>query len=260
MTERGTHAPEFAPNLEAAWEMLQTQGWVLISDKNRDLGLDPSFRPYVLKHYFNKRGLLQPETYDVKPYDRLRARDVVKFNWRNLDEPLTEDDSTTIAPKDYSSQARTYKRTELVHDKRFNRWLEAQSMLMPGVSHHPTIEENPIHIGVNLFRTFTDVVNSPHRDSTGFVSVFVVDKHGEGATSELYREGSQTPFLRHPLQPGQELVFDDTQFLHSATPLIPASDGKAHRDTIICTYDFHRWPDPAYQNILTKLNLDTPRN
>ena len=46
--------------------------------------------------------------------------------------------------------------------------------------------------GVNLFRTFTNVVTTPHRDNEEFVIIYVLDRVGEGAETYLYTPADAT--------------------------------------------------------------------
>ncbi len=99
--------------------------------------------------------------------------------------------------------------------------------------------------GVNLFRTFTDVVTKPHHDNEQFIILYVLDRQGEGAESYLYKpedinpEGEPIgkPLLQHQLNPGDILVFNDERFLHGATPLKALPDGTSMRDVLVCTVD-----------------------
>jgi hypothetical protein len=105
--------------------------------------------------------------------------------------------------------------------------------------------------GVNLFRTFTQVVTKPHCDHERFVILYVLDRVGEGAESYLYRPGdvpedvpeagtlTGNPVLWDQLDPGQILIFDDEQFFHGATPLIaPPGAVTGRRDVVVCTVDY----------------------
>lgn len=94
-----------------------------------------------------------------------------------------------------------------------------------------------VRIGINLFETYKSVVSGPHRDDTDWVAIYVVDKNGGGAVSELYNE-RLSKVVSYELQPGQIFIFNDRRFLHNVTPLEPAAEGDTYRDTIICTFDF----------------------
>jgi hypothetical protein len=93
--------------------------------------------------------------------------------------------------------------------------------------------------GVNLFRTYTNVVTRPHQDNEEFIIIYVLDKIGGGARSYLY--SSDNPEKRiffETLRPGDILIFRDSDFLHGATPLKPRANQSTQRDAIICTVDY----------------------
>ena len=96
--------------------------------------------------------------------------------------------------------------------------------------------------GVNLFRTFTDVVTKPHKDDEEFIIIYVLHRSGDGAQTRLYEEdpesGVTTCILQRQLNPGDLVIFKDERFLHEATPLISPPGGQAMRDALICTVDY----------------------
>lgn len=237
MTDRLTYSPILATTIEDAWLRLFTSGYVIFSDENPDLGLDPAFRPYVEEHYFNKPGVLLKDPYKEPPLDRLRARDVVLFDFTDLNTPtFQEHTSVAVTPKNYNQTTRDYTRTALAGDLLFTEFLEGVANLIP-LFNLNRLNTRKGTIGVNLFRTFTDVVSKPHRDEAAYVALYVVDKVGSGATSELYYDGATSPFMRHTLTPGQGIIFIDKGFKHNATPIIAAENGTTHRDIIVCTFD-----------------------
>src|ERR1700727_895840 len=95
--------------------------------------------------------------------------------------------------------------------------------------------------GINLFRTFTDVVTKPHHDNEELIILYVLDRHGDGAESYLYNpedvtpEGQPTgkPVLKRQLNPGDIMIFDDARFKHGATKLVALSDGTSMRDVVV---------------------------
>jgi hypothetical protein len=99
---------------------------------------------------------------------------------------------------------------------------------------------------VNFFRTFTNVVTKPHHDNEQFIIIYVLDRIGEGAETYLYAPADVTvsgeikgqPVLRHQLNPGDIIIFEDTLFKHGATPLINPDSGTTRRDALICTVDY----------------------
>jgi hypothetical protein len=99
--------------------------------------------------------------------------------------------------------------------------------------------------GVNLFRTFTDVVTKPHRDHEPFCVFYLLNRVGDGAETYLYRPDDVTgqnkptakPVFTHQLNPGEIIIFKGELFKHGATPLEPPHGGTAMRDALICTVD-----------------------
>jgi len=100
--------------------------------------------------------------------------------------------------------------------------------------------------GVNLFRTFTNVVTKPHHDNEEFIIIYVLDRVGEGAETYLYapedvKSGGETiapPLLRQQLNPGDLIIFEDARFKHGATPLQSTPGETAMRDVLVCTVDY----------------------
>lgn len=203
---------------------------MLARDTETELGFDPAFRKHLLNHYF-EGGKLEPESYNVYPPDRERARDVVRYYWNGDDLRLEEHDTAAIDGRSYSALKRNYPRIEVLADAAFKHWLEAFLALVP-----PKLRRPFGTVGINLFRTHADVVSGPHQDDEEFCLVYVVDKHGGGAETSLYEPGASEPFYTHTLAPGELVIFDDRRFLHSASPLEKAADGSApHRDVVVCT-------------------------
>jgi hypothetical protein len=40
------------------------------------------------------------------------------------------------------------------------------------------------------------------------------------------------------LQPGEFVIFDDSRFKHSASPLVNPPGGEARRDVLVCTVNY----------------------
>jgi hypothetical protein len=99
--------------------------------------------------------------------------------------------------------------------------------------------------GVNLFRTFTNVVTKPHHDNEKFIIIYVIDRIGDGANTRLYlpedvtEDGrvSGAAVIEQQLNPGDIILFEDELFKHDASPLISLPDRAAMRDALICTVD-----------------------
>ncbi|MER6797133.1 2OG-Fe dioxygenase family protein, partial [Amycolatopsis mediterranei] len=128
---------------------------------------------------------------------------------------------------------REYARTPVAHDPLFASWIRAALGLIPEGR-----RQLRGTFGVNLFRTFTNVVTRPHADGEEFVFVYVVDRAGAGAETSLFRPGAPgTAVHTQRLEPGQLIVFEDARFLHTASPLIAPDGGRARRDALVCTVD-----------------------
>jgi hypothetical protein len=69
---------------------------------------------------------------------------------------------------------------------------------------------------------------------------------GGGAETYLYETGDVTdrgeptagPILKHQLNPGEIIIFEDKHFKHGATPLEAPPGGTAMRDALVCTVDY----------------------
>jgi hypothetical protein len=93
--------------------------------------------------------------------------------------------------------------------------------------------------GVNFFRTFTNVVTRPHQDGEEYVIVYVLDKIGCGATTQLYGLHSGELVFERELAPGELIIFRDDRFRHNVTPLrAPESGTPTRRDAMVCTVNY----------------------
>jgi hypothetical protein len=134
-----------------------------------------------------------------------------------------------------------HSRVRLLEDPWAEEFLSALLTLVP-----PGRRRCAGTMGVNLFRTFTDVVAKPHYDNEEFIILYVLDRQGEGAESYLYAPDDVTsegevigePILRVQLNPGGIIIFDDARFKHGATPLEALPDGTSVRDVLVCTVDY----------------------
>jgi 2OG-Fe dioxygenase len=215
---------------------LDGQGYALTSD--REIGLPVKFRENFVQTYFVE-GIIRHDDGD-QPEDRQRARDVIKYEWRGEDLRLEEFDKITITDRADIRGPREHSRVWLLKDPQAEELIRTFLSLVP-----PERRQSQGTFGVNLFRTFSDVVTKPHHDDEEFIFLYVLDRIGEGAESYLYRpddvspEGKPTakPVFRHQLDPGEILVFEDKAFKHGATNLIPGPDGITQRDVLVCTVD-----------------------
>jgi hypothetical protein len=223
--------------LEPIRAALADQGYVLTNDEA--IGLPEKFRLNFHQTYFNDFTIRHDE--GDSPVDRKRARDVIHY-WRHADGlEMREHDTITITDRAGIDGKRDHRRVELLGDS------EAKEMVRTFLNLVPADLQQPEGtFGVNLFRTFTNVVKGPHSDDEQFGILYVLDHVGGGAESYLYRtedvpEGGKPvadPVLWHRLDPGQILIFDDERFLHGATNLVPPPGETARRDVVVCTVDY----------------------
>jgi hypothetical protein len=226
-----------AVDVDGAWAALTKDRYVLLADKM--IGLPNSFRSNFLSKYFNDKTLRHDK--GDWPVDRERARDVVEYEWRDDGLHLREYDAITLTDRADIPGKREHARVWLLDDPEADHFVRTLLGLIPSDrrQRHGTF-------GINLFRTFTDVVTKLHHDHEQFVILYVLDRVGDGAESYLYRPEDVTddgqaiaePLLKHQLNPGEILIFEDERFMHGATPLVPPPGGEAHRDVLVCTVDY----------------------
>jgi 2OG-Fe dioxygenase len=224
------------PGLDHAWAALANQGYVLTNEQ--EIGL-AGLREKFLKEYF-KVGILRHDPGDL-PVDRERARDVIGYRWHGDRLKVREHETITITDRAGIPGKREHSRVWLLDDPDARKMVRTFLCLVPPGRRKPYGT-----FGVNLFRTFTDVVTKPHDDDEEFVILYVLDRVGEGAESYLYHSADVTadgqvtaePVFRHQLSPGQILVFEDNLFKHGATPLVSPPGGTARRDVLVCTVDY----------------------
>jgi hypothetical protein len=177
------------------------------------------------------------------PRDRQRARDVIRYQWRGDDLHLHEHETITITDRADIPGKRDHSRVMLLDDPQAAELVCRLLRLLPAEKRQPEGT-----FGVNLFRTFTNVVSKLHRDDEQFVITYVLDREGSGAETSLYDRGDLTgdgeptakarPVLRHQLNPGEIIVFDDERFRHGATPLEALPGETRRRDALVCTVDY----------------------
>jgi hypothetical protein len=216
---------------------LNAEGYALTNDG--DLGLAKFAREHIHTTYFNDRHLRR-YSFDI-PEDRERARDVVRYTWRGDAVVLNEHDTVAIEGRGDQPFRREFERVRVLEDDHFRAWIATALSLVPADrrQHRGTF-------GVNLFRTHTQVVTKPHQDEEEYILIYVLERVGGGAESELYRIGSND-FVHHStLEPGDLIIFKDSEFLHTALPLKRPDDGReAHRDVLVCTVNYpHTYPLP----------------
>jgi 2-oxoglutarate-Fe(II)-dependent dioxygenase family protein len=230
-------SPASAVDLDSIWADLTEQHYALTND--HVIGLPNNFRETVLRTYFNDHTLRHDE--GDWPVDRKRARDVVGYQWHDGRLHLREYDTITITDRAGIAGKREHSRVWLLDDPEAEKFVRAFLSLVP-----PDRRQPGGTVGINLFRTFTNVVTKPHHDDEEFVMLYVLDRIGGGAESYLYGPDDVTdtgqptaePLHRHQLNPGEILIFEDEHFKHGATPLQPLPGGTAQRDVLICTVDY----------------------
>jgi 2OG-Fe dioxygenase len=224
------------PDLEHVWSALAGQGYALTSEDK--IGLPEKFRENFVQTYFTEDHIRHdPGDW---PVDRKRARDVVRYWWRDGELCLEEHDTIALTDRADIPGRREHSRVRLLEDPEAKRFVRTLLSLVPPLQRKPTGT-----FGVNLFRTFSDVVTKPHRDNEELIILYVLDRQGEGAESYLYDPDDVTPegqvigdpVLWRQLNPGDIMIFDDARFMHGATPLVALPDGTSRRDVLVCTVD-----------------------
>lgn len=221
---------------EKAWASLAEQGYALTNDRAIELG--ENFRHDFRDRYFNS-GMLRHDEGDM-PADRQRARDVIRYQWHGGDLHLSRHESITITDRADIPGEREHARVELLKDSQAVDLLHAFLQLVP-----PDRRQPDGTFGVNLFRTFTNVVTKPHHDNEEFIIIYVIDRIGDGANTHLYLPGdvaedgpvARTAVIEQQLNPGDIIIFEDERFKHDASPLISPPGGTAMRDALVCTVD-----------------------
>lgn len=225
------------PDFSQAWKELGSNGYALIQDW--DLGVSDDFREQFHQRYFND-DVLRHDDGDW-PVDRKRARDVIYYKWSDSGPELMEYKTITITDRAGIKGPRDHKRVEILEDPQAEQLVKTLLHLVP-----PGRRKQEGTIGVNFFRTYTDVVTTPHHDNEEYIFLYLMHRDGDGARSYLYRD--YEPFTGgppdepaldyHQLSPGELLIFEDVLFNHGATPLEPLPGGTARRDMIVFTVDY----------------------
>jgi hypothetical protein len=211
----------------AARDELLAKGFAVLDD--RALGMVDAFREKFHQTYFTDEHLRSYE--QDMPADRLRARDVLRYDWLGGRVTLSSYPDIAIEGRGEHAGRREFERTDLSGDAHFRDWVKAVLNVVP-VSQR----QDRGTFGVNLFRTRSKVVSRPHQDGEEFIVVYVVDKKCAGGETRLH-DGSDNIVFQGVLEPGQLIIFKDSDFLHSVTELQPI-DGESHRDALVCTVNY----------------------
>jgi hypothetical protein len=216
--------------VERVRERILVHGFARVTD--RRLGLPRDFRERLSGTYFNDE-VLRSDVPDL-PVDRKRARDVIYYEWDTPRLHLSEYTDILIKNRGDIPGERQHSRVRLLDDDYARAWVTACLSLIPG-----QLRRDRGTFGVNLFRTYTNVVTRPHQDNEEFIIVYVLDKIGRGAKSYLYSsDNPEKQIFFGTLRPGEILIFRDSCFLHGATPLVPKANRSAQRDAMVCTVDY----------------------
>lgn len=211
-------------------ENLRIDGYAIADDSA--LGFPADFRDKLAWAYFNNE-VLHSDVPDI-PVDRKRARDVIYYEWHDSRLDLSEYENILIKNRGNIPGERKYSRVLLLEDDYARNFIRTCLSLIPTGSRNDRGT-----FGVNLFRTFTQVVTRPHKDNEEYIIIYVVGKVGTGAESYLYRaENPKSLVFSATLHPGEMLIFKDDLFLHGATPLVPTDGQGAQRDALVCTVDY----------------------
>jgi hypothetical protein len=211
-------------------ESILVHGYARVT--GRKLGLPRDFRAKLSDTYFND-DVLRSDVPDLPP-DRKRARDVIYYEWDAPRLHLSEYKDILIKNRGDIPGERQHSRVPLLGDDYARAWVTACLSLIPPVCRH---EHGTF--GVNLFRTYTNVVTRPHQDNEEFIIIYVLGKVGSGAKSYLYNaDNPEKRIFSGTLRPGEMLIFKDSDFLHGATPLKPRAGRSAQRDALVCTVDY----------------------
>jgi 2-oxoglutarate-Fe(II)-dependent dioxygenase family protein len=228
--KRWTCGEVSSPAVQQVRERIFVHGFAKATD--RQVGLPGDFSERLAETYFND-SVLRSDVPDL-PVDRKRARDVIYYERDGSRLHLSENEDILIKNRGDIPGERRHSRVLLLQDDYARAWVTACLSLIPAVS-----RRDRGTFGVNLFRTYTNVVTRPHKDNEEFIIIYVLKKIGSGAKSYLY--SSDNPEKRiffETLQPGEILIFKDSDFLHGATPLKPPAGQSAQRDALVCTVDY----------------------
>jgi hypothetical protein len=210
-------------------KQLYGDGFAVTNDT--DLGLYQQVRDHIHRTYFTP-AYLRRYDFDI-PGDRERARDVIRYAWDGDQLSLREHDTIAIEGRGDQPFRRDFERVELLGDEHVSAWIATVLSLVP--TEHRNRRGT---FGVNMFRTHTQVVTKPHQDHEEYIVIYMLERVGSGAESQLYRVDGDELVHHGRLEPGDLIIFRDSEFRHTATPLVPPPGGVAHRDALVCTVNY----------------------
>jgi hypothetical protein len=225
-----------AGDLEGVRGDLRSRGYALTND--RAIGLPAGHRENFALRYYNSETL-HHDPGDL-PADRERARDVIRYRWNGDDLDLETYDRITIIDRAGIEGEREHSRVLLLKDPDAEDLIGSLLRLVP-----PERRQADGTFGVNLFRTYTNVVTTPHHDDEEFVILYILDRIGDGAETSLYHPDHVAedgrvlaePILTQQLNPGDIFIFEDKTYKHGTTVLVSPPGGTARRDALVCTID-----------------------
>ncbi len=213
-------------NLRTAWNDMLADGFHLGDE--RELGLTADFRREFHAAFFTP-DIVRRYDGDI-PADRERAREVIRYDWASEDEVELASHHTVAIDRAGREGPRDFDRIDLLSHPGFREWTTGMLSRVP--QQHRLSKGT---FGVNLFRTRTKVVTGPHQDHERFIVIYVLDKAGDGAETSLHDIADESIVAKTVLQPGDFVIFDDTRFKHSASPLVGVD---ARRDVLVCTVNY----------------------
>jgi len=224
------------PGLTDVWVALNRNGYAVTRD--HQIGISANAAVAFRRSFFTPE-VLRHDDGDW-PVDRLRARDVIRYTWQGEDLSLQEYETITIIDRGGIIGKRDHSRVWLIGDPHAEEIIRALLCLVP-----PSRRDPDGTLGLNLFRTFTNVVTRPHNDQERFVILYILARVGEGAETYLYESDdvpetgppTAAPVFRYQLNPGEIIIVEDERFKHGATPLEGPYGGRAMRDALVCTVD-----------------------
>ncbi len=152
-------------------------GYVLLSENDFN-GLAQMHQQMAT--YFSENRLKRPG--NEFPADRERARDVIVYEWQDslAHVLLAENDNVTIRRPNGNRDE--YNRVRILENSIGYQFAATVLSLIPACW-----RQRSGALGINLLRTFTDIVTEPHQERFGqFVGIWVINKTGEGAETYLY--------------------------------------------------------------------------
>jgi hypothetical protein len=226
------------PSIIRAQENIYIHGYVILLDTDLDFALKD--RAQINDQY--NENVLQNDMPNVYPVDRLRGRDVIRYIRLEEDSlRLAEHDVITIKTPGSTIGNHPHEVTR-EYARLFTLDKPGFAELIKGLLRTIPREERQAQgtVGVNLFKTFSDVVSGPHQDGVQFVGIYIPDKNCNGAeTTLVFKDNPDKVILRKILEPGELLIFRDKDFLHNVSPLESPKDGSPkYRNALILTVDY----------------------